>query len=467
MSKTITLAAVPGVVINQNLPSVSKIAVVDIANGTPFDLTYVGFGCPGEMIIEAGLKVRLHAEVLDTGQMQITPVNNVGVSGTGIINVTVYFVNDTLPKGIFPVAIPTQIVSAKVSSVVTLSNEGGAVGTEVIDIGTVNNSKLVDIFNDHFIWKVEQAGVAHQVLKGNASGTPLQIGQAADLTEVLGTLQVDGGTIGVATAGDLIDGSLTNATYLKVRSAGTFHFQTPNGTDVLTLDSSGNLNMGHTNPSGSNNVNANGNVRINGALSMFDNGGTARPFATNLAATNSNTLFTSANDGKIHVMNSAQTLDIATFADSSLVTNLLGRLRLDSGIEQQTSGSVGGNATFYTPIWGNGLKVLIVTLNGWNSAVVATFTFPFSLGIQFGWFFSSYGSAVANTWGLFIGPTAQAMRHMLTLGGAAAAGTDEAITAVKSDNMGVFALTGGAATSVQIGTTGGAANSGVIVVVGV
>lgn len=439
MGQTITLAAIPGVQINQQLPTTGRIAVVDIGNGTPFDLTYSGFGCPDQMIIEAGLKVRLHHEVLDTGKINILPVNNVGVSGTGIINITVYFVTDVVPKGTYPVAIPVQIVSAKVSSVITLSNEGGAVGTEVIDIGTVNNAKLIDIFNDHFVWKVEQAGVAHQVLKGNASGVPLQIGQAADITEVLGNLQVDG----TATLNNGVAG------------------------DTVIVDATGNVNVGHTNPSGANNVNVQGSVRINGFLSMFDNGGTQRPFATSLAATNDNTIFTNANHGILHIMNSAETLDIATFADSSLVTNLLGRLRLDSGIEQSTPGSVGGSVAFYTPIWGNGFKVLIATLNGWNSATVSTFTFPFNLGITFGWYFGSVGNAATMTWGLFIGSTAQGIRHMTGLGGAGAVGADVAETAAHSDNIGSFDLTGGAATSIQIGTTGGVAITGNILIVGV
>lgn len=73
----------------------------------------------------------------------------------------------------------------------TLTNETATVGTEIIDIGTVANQKLLDIFNDHFLWKVEQAGVAHQVLKGQTAGNPLQIGQAGDIAEFLGQLLVD------------------------------------------------------------------------------------------------------------------------------------------------------------------------------------------------------------------------------------------------------------------------------------
>ncbi len=143
------------------------------------------------MIIEAGTKVRLHHETLDTGQFSILPVNNYGVSGNGIINVTIFFVNETVPPGTFPVAIPTQTVQAKVSSVQTLSNEGSSVGTEVIDIGTTGNPKLVDIFNDHFTLSIEISGVKHTILQGSLTGNPTKIGSAADISEVLGTLFLD------------------------------------------------------------------------------------------------------------------------------------------------------------------------------------------------------------------------------------------------------------------------------------
>jgi hypothetical protein len=118
------------------------------------------------MIITAGTMVRLHQEVLNTGQFSILPVNNAGVSGTGIVNVTVYFVTEKVPPGKFPVSIPTQTVKANVSSVTTLSNEGAAVGAEIIDIGTTANPKNIDIFNDHFTLSIEIAGGKHVILTG-------------------------------------------------------------------------------------------------------------------------------------------------------------------------------------------------------------------------------------------------------------------------------------------------------------
>ncbi len=69
-------------------------------------------------------------------------------------------VPDTGVLGNSPIGIGGTVAT---SSVQTLSNEGNAANTEIIDIGTSTLAKLIDIFNDHFIWSVQQAGVAHQV----------------------------------------------------------------------------------------------------------------------------------------------------------------------------------------------------------------------------------------------------------------------------------------------------------------
>jgi len=91
--------------------------------------------------------------------------------------------------------------ATQTSSIQTLSNEGAAAGTLVIDTGPATPGQVVSIFNDHFIWKVVTSlGVAHQVLAGNIASPFLQLGAAADLVEALGSLQVDasGDTITIA-----------------------------------------------------------------------------------------------------------------------------------------------------------------------------------------------------------------------------------------------------------------------------
>lgn len=413
------ITLVPGQSQPIQLQNLGSIQAIKLSNGSPFNVTYSGFGRQGSDILVAGTEDILYADVNNSGSLTLYPSNDYGVSGNGIANITIYFAGESLPsdKGHYPVTIPVQTVQAKVAAVQTLSNEGQAAGTLVIDYGPSGNNQVGAFYNDHFILSVVQAGVAHQVLKGQTSGNPLQIGQAGDISEVLGKLTVD----------QLLTASLGLTQTGVLSSTG--------GAQTITGNAAGSLHLGQS---------ATGDTLDTNATDTFLKSGSL-----------------------VHIQSPSGT-DVATFAATGLVTALLGLLNLTGQAPTSVSGSVGGTAKFYVPIWGAGLKILIVALNGWNSASVATFTFPTAGGgLQFGWSFASYGTAVANTWGLFIGGTAQPIRHMLTLGAAGAAGTDEAITALKSDNIGAFALTGGAATSIQIGTTGGAANSGTILLIGV
>jgi hypothetical protein len=241
LSITIPVSLSPGSSIPVQLPGLGQISVVDFANSSPFDITYVGFGCPGEMIIEAGTKVRLHAEIFNAAKMTLLPVNNVGASGTGVVNITVYFTTDNVPPGTFPVAIPVQVVQAKVTGIQTLSNENQTTGTLVVDIGPSGNNQVVAIFNDHFVWSVVQSGVAHQVLKGQTSGNPLQIGQSGDITEVLGKLTGDGTSI--------LTGAVTAAAANVLGTAGNLqHILGTLTVDQLVTDSAGLIVNGSTNP---------------------------------------------------------------------------------------------------------------------------------------------------------------------------------------------------------------------------
>lgn len=105
---------------------------------------------------------------------------------------TLYQANENVP-GTYPVSLlyQTSIGGTVSTSGNSLSNEGNPINTEVIDIGPTGLPKMLDLFNDHFIWSVVIGGVAHQVLRGQASGIPLQVGQANDVTEILGQLQID------------------------------------------------------------------------------------------------------------------------------------------------------------------------------------------------------------------------------------------------------------------------------------
>ena len=200
-----------------------------------------------------------------------------------------------------------------------VKNDGNAPGTQFIEATPSDAaSSTVSIGNDGSVTiKGDNAGVLTTLLQLIAGASPaVKLAAAAVLTEALGNMKVDGTleSVGAAT----MDGTLT------VQGASTFN----NGVagDSVAVDATGNVNVGHSNPSGANNVNVNGNVRVNQFLSFFDNGGTARAFATNLGATNDNTIFTNANHGILHIMNSAETQDIATFSDTGGIALLLGTL---------------------------------------------------------------------------------------------------------------------------------------------
>jgi hypothetical protein len=109
-----------------------------------------------------------------------------------LLLITYYGPNEPIPTtpslGNSPIGIGGTIAT----SFTTLSNETNTAQTLVIDIGQQGNTNLINIFSDgSFVWSVLQGGVAHQVLKGNISGSPLQIGKAGDVAEFLGNPLLD------------------------------------------------------------------------------------------------------------------------------------------------------------------------------------------------------------------------------------------------------------------------------------
>lgn len=270
------------------------------------------------------------------GVVQIFPVQQfttafISSAPSTLVTIIGYSKND---KHV-PVAQPLTVLAAvgnvlNVSTVQTLSNEGGT-NALVIDIGDSANPNLITIYQDgHALYYVDQSGTKHQVLKMNATGIPLEIGMANDTTQVNsslncvqatgfslqttnnakvggtfesvgaatmdgtltvtgdatlngagtglavtnnetvgGTLSVTGATtltgavtatnnsnsiqastlqgganlpagrLGLAADGDILDGNSATATYIKARTAGSIIFQTPNGTEIIHVDSSG------------------------------------------------------------------------------------------------------------------------------------------------------------------------------------------------------------------------------------
>jgi hypothetical protein len=223
----------PGILKQVSLINIPNVSAVKVTNGTPFDITYSGFGVQGSSIIPAGLEYMLYSHIKNAGYLNLLAVNNAGVTGNGVINMVVYDTGEQLPPGVWPVSVPTQTVSANVSTVQTLSNETSVAGTLVIDMGVPGNTNLVTLYNDgHATWSVLQGGVVHQVFKINTSGNALQLGQSGDNSEVLGGLFVDQnlsvtGTSSVA----VVNGTQLNAS----TDVSTNQYNDGSGNSVLAI----------------------------------------------------------------------------------------------------------------------------------------------------------------------------------------------------------------------------------------
>lgn len=89
-----------------------------------------------------------------------------------------------------------------------IKNDGNPVGTSIIESTPTGAPQALNIFNDGSgSWIVDQSGVAHKVFTFNTVGNPLQLGQAGDITEIIGALTSDQSFIATLTA--VINGLLT------------------------------------------------------------------------------------------------------------------------------------------------------------------------------------------------------------------------------------------------------------------
>ena len=198
MSQVIPLAVSPGTQINQQLQNPGTIIAIKLTNGTPFDLTIWGFGSKGQMIVPAGLEYMLHADVESSGTLSIMPVNNNNITGTGVVNLNIFYQGESLPSGQWPVTVPTQIVQAKVSTVTNLVNDGSSVGTQIIESTPAGASgSTISILNDGtVVIKGDVGGVLTtllQLLPGAAAGaSSVKLGDAARAVEALGNMIIDG-----------------------------------------------------------------------------------------------------------------------------------------------------------------------------------------------------------------------------------------------------------------------------------
>lgn len=170
-----------------------------------------------------------------------TVIYNLPSPPVTLLLITYYSPNEQIPRtptlGNSPIGIGGNISTVGTA---TLSNEGNTVQTLIIDIGQVGNTLLITINSDgSFSWAVLQGGTAHQVLKAQTAGNPLQIGKTGDVSEVLGQLTVDQKIL--ATTGMITPINSGNARFYGDAANQRALIDIPDGTALWGFDVSGNL----------------------------------------------------------------------------------------------------------------------------------------------------------------------------------------------------------------------------------
>lgn len=146
--------------------------------------------------------------------------------------------------------VPPSTVTGATAVANVLDQESGVVGATFIKSVIPGTGTIINITDDGVgTYNVDQSGTLHQAFKFNSSGNPLQQGQAGDIMELLGQLQVDQATRLLTTLAVLGSSSLDNANITtdgsgnfisSLTSTATIAFK-PSNTGAVTNGSSGNL----------------------------------------------------------------------------------------------------------------------------------------------------------------------------------------------------------------------------------
>lgn len=389
------------------------VEAVKLTNGSQFDLTASGFGLTGQTTIPAGLEYMLYAEDNQQGFINFMPIDNLNVGGQGVVNATGYLVGEELPKGSWPVTVPAQRVIASQFA-------GQVIATNLVNTGNPLGQNVI---------QVQPAGDSNNTFTLDTSGNTT-IGDAAHG----GSLSV----VGISTFGGRVQGNGASNLRLDTGGVGRAIEFDASGVQKGFFDSNG-LNMNGditfaATPVGagfsSNLIMRSGYWIISEATRdlTFDTTDAARLFQFLNAGVPSATLgqagltcaVPAAFNGASFAVNAA-----AAFA-SQITPN--------APVFSTVNGSVSGQMLLYCPIWGTGLKIgILVMQNNFQTASNVTVLFPSALN---GGVFTLCGPIGAGTtWSFFNGASIINLRHVLTWGGANAAGTDESVTLCKPDNV--------------------------------
>lgn len=407
------LTVSPGVPTNNILKNAPAIQAIKLTNGTQFDLQFFGFGTAGGSTCPAGLEYMLHASEGNDGYINLLPIDSLGVGGSGVVNMVVYLLGEDLPKGSWPATVPAQ-------RVITPTGAGAVVADHLINTGNAASASA--------IISIQEAGATGQQLFADNQGNLID-------SQYVG---------GVLTTLFRIIAGAANATD-NVLISDALHVAHILG--LLTVDKSTYF-AGATNSGAA----QTGGIPAH-LVSGFGSGGSSG-YTTQSGASDTNWTSFFAQHTGAGAGNPQGSYGFRFSGDA------LAAFIPDINPFSSANGSVAGNMQIYCPIWGTGLKIGLVIFNALNTASNVTVLFP-SASITFLWAYVASINAASVS--LYNGAAQLTWVHLLTLGGAGAAGTTEAITTMKANNIG---FVGAAADRFVCTTTGGAVSNQFAILIG-
>lgn len=219
MSYILAEVVTPGTNSRVALPNPSNVVGIKLSNGTRYDLHINGFGTLGDMVIPSGTEYMLSGSSQNLGFIDLNPVDNYGVGGQGVVNLTVFLAGDPVPQGSWPTTIPSQVINVNNTNLI---NTTQLTGTQIIQITAKENTSLLDNFSVLNDGQVNDRDNNGNSLIDAAPGFPTNIVSLGDLNysseiDILGFLWAQTHVLLDASDGDVIVRILTAGDRFIVR----------------------------------------------------------------------------------------------------------------------------------------------------------------------------------------------------------------------------------------------------------
>jgi hypothetical protein len=350
----------PGQSKQVSLQNGNLIQAVKISNKAPYDLTVDGLENTGARWQAAGLEEWYFPNGTCNGTCELTAYNNANLSnpGAGIVLITPYYMNDTLPKNAGQsTTIPTQVVQANVSTIQILQNDGFPGGSQFLEVtpaGAPSSTWSFDNVGNFFI-KQYIAGVLSTLIQGIAgSANPIQFlgnlvnwdtsGNYNGQNLNLGKRKILSIQNGAGTPGNVFGVDANDNTFIQHNSNNQTIIYDKNGSQLVTIDATGNTIYNNTK-----------------AIEWKDNAGTARNVLSVDVANNTILRAITGND-QILFQNAAGSIQ--------MIMDLVNGLLNIPGKTQSVTGDTSGTMSVTELILG-GYKITIVVQNNYKQAGAA------------------------------------------------------------------------------------------------